>query len=1083
MGADSMFPRSNSNEGDGINNRKNDDVYSSSTVNNSLAVNNNGPNPNGLLHTGSMAPTSQQPSITENGMMRMDPPQGYLPVNMASRNESISLGSWTSNSVLPQQFPNMLQQGSPVYVAPRIANNLPNLSQSMQLVPPHQPQPLTPGLVVSQVSPINATGQSTTNSALSQQSRSPAISDIDTTGLNNPNSYDLSNDDADLSSEYRHLQNDIESTNGSKLYSQYKYPKRNTKACDMCRNKKIRCGPLDSVTGQCNNCTKRNIECTFNFHMDLEKKRLQIAIHRKKNKVSKSPITHIKDPEGNASLLDTDQSHNSLLEKINDDSSELQMDERSKVFFDKLLRKINILDDIQVNSTELIEDLNIKDGISNTDEEFVPKCKHGQYKTSLLTSGKLKWIGDKLNTCRSKKINSEEFYRPIKQQFNDISKWYIVYLKKLANFECFLEKGDDGNFKLFDLPENREQINRILENFHTSLIHASTAVVTPDETKMLLKKYYNKEPMDFSEKFLLNTCLIYGIQASFTIYYNEGINVRKDKHMLTPEQMKKMDHELFINCAYFYSKMMTHSGNLFTVKALLIWAKYMSLILGYEVSDDIFTKAVYIMQSLGLHKEAYYDSLPKKDFLFTRALWWYCISIDRLNSLRLSRPPLILFENNCSVYVTEEIFLKDFNKILVYDDKPDEQLTNFKDAINYAVTHHSYLRVAITYFGSKLVKLETEMIDLCFNNNAMLDSPFDEHLDQTLKLYQRFKKLRENLHPLMRLETFRDYYKVISVQNTEQKPEYQFEVVCSRVLAYQFRSLSAEITLNLFIISLIDDNMEYMAGDPARIEELKQLKETATTQYTECSRKILKTFCALKHQPFMYRECVFFFYTALLALIFKIIDGLDNEKLLLENIFLLEIIHKPYSIILERDLYTKSCQNMKWNAGFFIYTYVLKNIVGCFEGKNVYSGTFTYGMHIYDASLKVMRNIASQKKDAQVALCEHTNADKAQLSKKTCKIFDDLSYNFIDFLKDNQLPNVDSIRKYVFNNDPNWQPTLKKEVSRDCSLFTPQGSKTLADDDEILNDSNSSITAFPDGSFMYDRDFFFRASIEDWYLL
>ena len=174
---------------------------------------------------------------------------------------------------------------------------------------------------------------------------------------------------------------------------------------------------------------------------------------------------------------------------------------------------------------------------------------------------------------------------------------------------------------------------------------------------------------------------------------------------------------------------------------------------------------------------------------------------------------------------------------------------------------------------------------------------------------------------------------------------------------------------------------------------------------------------------------------------------------------------------------------MKWNATFFIYTYLLKNIVSCLEGKNVYSGTFTFGLDTYNASLKIMRNIASQNKNRQVVLCERTNTDAAQLEKKTCKIFNNLSNTFIAFLKDNELPTVDSIRKYVFNNDPNWQPILKREVPRDCSLFTPQGSETDVDDEETLNDYNNNIGFFTNGAFMYDRDLILQESIKDWCLL
>ncbi|KAG0664719.1 hypothetical protein C6P44_000701 [Monosporozyma unispora] len=1131
ISVDTRYPPGYPNQGNVTNGRGNNDVSANNAVHNTMINNNqnssasssNNNNSNvgtvdvgdGTMMNDSMGsmvvPSNQQVPIMENGMIGMVPP-GFLPnnvpLNMNYREGSMSYRSWNPN-VMPQQqnsvymgnnvnnnnnsnnsnnmgmaispphqAPNSMPQGIPVYIPPTSNNTSTNLSQNIQMMP----QLPLPQLVAQQVSPIDTGRNSTTDSVPSQRSHSPTISEVDNTALNNVHSYAPSND-TDVSSEYTASQNNnninnMESSIDPNAYAPYKHPKRNTKACDMCRDKKIRCGPLDPITKRCNNCKKRDKECTFNFHVDLEKKRQFISLQRKRNKINKPTTKNEK-----SSSIDITQIDQSLTDNMKGVSTDFVLDEKTKILVDKLLRKINLLDDVQVNSTELIEDLNIRDGISNLDDQFIPKCKYKQYRTALLTPNKLKWINDKLNMCRKEKIESTEFYKPIKQHFNEISKWYMIYAKKLTNFEIFLEKDDYGNFKLFDLPKDIEQTNRILENLHTSLLYTTTAIVTSCETKKLVQKYYNQEPMDFSEKFLLNTCLIYGIQASFTLYSNEGIHVRKDKHMLTPDQMKEMDHKLFINCAYFYGKMMTHSSNLFTLKALLLWSKYVLIILGNELSADIFAKAVYIMQSLGLHKESYYENLSKKDFILTRGLWWYCVSTDRLNSVRLSIPPLIASQNNCPVYLSEDIFVKDLNILLAYDDKYEDQVTNFKDALNYAVSHHNHLRMAITYYGSQLVKIEADMVATCFDSSNILSLPFEKLLNKALGLDHKLKKWRESLHPVMRLETFRDYYKILSVQNTEQKPEFQFEVICSRVILYQFRFLSLGITLNLFIISLIDDNMERMTGNPVKIEILKQIKAAAITQYTECSRKILKTFATLKHQPFMYRECVHFFYTAILSLMFKVIDGLDNEKLQLENLFLLEILHKPYSIILERDQNTRICENMKWNAGYFIYTYLLKNVVSCLARKNIYLGTFTFGLNVYDATLRLMTKIAGQKKDTQVALLERTDSNTKKLTQKSCKIFDDLTNSFIDFLKDKNFPTVETIRKYVFNNNPTWQPELKTVVPRDCSLFTPQGTKTETTEEEVLREFNDNIGFFTNGSFLYDRDLILRTSIKDWNML
>lgn len=986
-------------------------------------------------------------------------------------------------------FPNNIYTSSPSFTAynPSLHTNISIgtlMNSNNNLI---QQLPL-PSLISGQhiIPPLATSYLSTQFLTSSKHFNNVSNSSFDNNNNNNTNSSSSSNSNisqipiSDNDKDNKEVSSDIKTN--SEIISTYKQFKRNNKACDLCREKKIKCGPLDPTTGKCNNCIKRKKPCTFNFHLILEKNK-----KNKKNRQNNSSTKRIEKSNSNNNLnkgnieLDT-------IEQIETLSSQLETNNNHLV--DKLLRKLYLLNDIKLNCIELLSDITSKRGVPNVDIDFTFKCKYKQYRTTLFSSNKLVWIACKIDSFKKKHrinqkdpdSNANDFYEPIKKHFNEISKWYMVQLKKLTNFDIFLEKDQAGNYKLFDLPDDIEKTNRILENLHFSLLFFPTPIVTSEETDSLVKKYYNKEYLEFADFFLLNVSILFGIQSSYILYSKDGCQIRKDNYMPSIDYMKTLEKRLFINCAYCYNKVMTYSSNIYVLKALLLWSKYISITLSNGLGIDIFTKATYIIQTLGLHKISYYDGLSRKDFISMKGLWWYCISLDRLNAMRLSMSPLLFYGSTFPTHMSKEMFLNDLNTLLEYDNKKDEQMSNFEDAINYAASHFEYYSLLITYYGSHVSKYEDEVMATCFSSQSILTSSFNQLLNKSLAINLSLLKWRENLHPAVRLETFKDYYKILSLQNTQQRPEFQFEVICCYIITYHFRYLALLITLNLFIISLIDDNMESVMNNSDELVKLRQIKKESTIKYTEYAHKILRTFCTLKNQPFIYRECIHFFYTAIFALMFKVIDRLNDKRAQLDNMVLLEVLHRPYHIIVERELNSKIYENMKWNAGYYIYVYLLKTITQYSLNNDLYLNTFVQKSNVYETSLTLMTRIAKHTKERAIVELESANTDKNKFSENSCKIFNSLTQFFIDFLKDENLPTVETIRKYMYNSDNKWYPQLNKRVPIDCSIFTPQEKEPEYTEKRILKDFNENIGFLTHGTFFYDRDLFLSETLKDWNL-
>ncbi|KAK5961656.1 Zn(II)2Cys6 transcription factor PWA37_001027 [Arxiozyma heterogenica] len=866
----------------------------------------------------------------------------------------------------------------------------------------------------------------------------------------------------------------------SEIISTYKQFKRNNRACDTCREKKIKCGPLDPTIGKCNNCIKRKRPCTFNFHLILER--------NKQNKKKK-----LRDQMNSAAKrIERLTNKNVQTDKIEQNENlSSQLETKNNHLVDKLLRKLYLSNDIEFNCIGLLNDITSRTEVPNIDVEFAPKCKYKQYRTTLFSSNKLVWIACKIDSFKKKNKSNQEdsnstlndFYEPIKKHFNEISKWYMIQLKKLTNFDIFLKKDQNGNHMLFDLPEDIEKTNRILESLHFSLLFFITPIVTSEETDILVKKYYNKEDMEFPEIFLLNVSVLFGIQSFYVLHSKDSIQIRKDNHMPSIEYMEAIEKKLFSNCTYCYNKVMIHSSNIYVLKALLLWSKYISITLSNELGLDIFTKATYIIQALGLHKKSYYNGLSKKDFISAKGLWWYCISLDRLNATNLSMSPLIFYESTFPTYMSKEIFLSDLNTLLEYDNKKDEQMSNFEDAVDYAASHYEYFTLLITYYGSHVSKYEDEVMATCFSSQSILTSSFDQLLDKTLAINMSLLKWRENLHPAVRLETFKDYYKILSLQNTQQKPEFQFEVICCYIITYHFRYLTLLITLNLFIISLIDDNIANVANNSDAFARLRQIKKESIIKYTEYAHKILRTFCTLKSQPFIYRECLYFFYTAVFALMFKIIDRLNDKTAQLDNMVLLEVLHRPYHIMLEKEQNSKIRENMKWNAGYYIYVHLLKTITESTLNDDLYLNTFAQKSNIYEASLTLMTRVAKLAKEKAITELESADIDQTEFSEKSCKIFSGLTKFFIDFLKDENIPTADTIKKYMHHCSNKQCPQSNKKVPADCSIFTAQETEPEYTEERILKDFNENIGFLTYGTFFYDRDLFLSETLKDWNLI
>lgn len=884
--------------------------------------------------------------------------------------------------------------------------------------------------------------------------------------------------------------------------------KRVSMACDNCRKRKIKCGPVNPVSNKCDNCIKYDAVCSFHHRDQMMSKRKTL---------SESEITAVKEAitSQNQMMNSSEKSTNNKRKqpkvpgiiKKTSKMSALHIDQNLKfeTKMDKLDKKVSKMIDnmsrMEWLFSKMIQRENIKDkkngkyiseSYDKKDKTLFPKFKY--YNTSVLTSSKFQWVKEKIVP----ELSNEEFVSPLANILNVSLKWYVIQNKNLIDFSS--PSMCQANVNIFPLPP-REQSKRLLENFHNTLISSATGLITLDECFDLMDRYFedSKTPLTYPESLLLNVCLCAGANATEALLINEADFVRKDRYSPSRSDLAIIENNMLLNAMHYYHKLSMLCSGMTTVQALLLFTRYLADNLTTELADDVLTTAVKFAVDMRLGLKSYYCDISNDECIVRRRLWWHCFCIDKKYSLILSRPPLlhetemdVLTDENYCQFITMQVL----PKVSDMDPKEIEQIHDIKLALNAIARYSEYIPYFLSYFIYRLVKIEMVIFETCFSSNMSTDYTFEETMRKVIDVQEMLVDWKDNLHTCMRLDSYKQYLCMLFTQSKDANQALSFEIACSKVINTHFRHLYLVITLNLFALSFLYDNFELsMASKEIRPTTIKICFEN----YKNACVEMLKTLLTTKYHPHRFNESMYHLFTGIYVLIMTVIKHMDDLFLtdIEEIITLLQTCHKH--LLGENNEFLET-NNVKWQVSVYIFTFLMKYTTAKYKKINPeFINSIGIDDHYYDNILShILARTTEQKRACCIRLYDNvknssefkaifkdgtlddlldTNDedDKTEIAirRNDVGIFNELTPRMLQLLHSDKLfTSQQPLERTTLNSDSLF-PVSNILEEQAFPMYNPNSSTSSGKYDEE-NDYNSGIKQFlPFGDTYFDREFYF----------
>ncbi|CCK72448.1 Hal9p KNAG_0K00820 [Huiozyma naganishii CBS 8797] len=901
--------------------------------------------------------------------------------------------------------------------------------------------------------------------------------------------------------------------------------KRVSMACDHCRKRKIKCGPINTVENKCSHCIKYNAECTFQ-HRDAMQARKRNNLDPQnddygESAATKTPFQYEVSPnavELEDGLQQNDpaqpkktrqwrkkQSKKSSSKQGHESPATSQSSDQTTVLsnigpvpgpviskVEKLDKKVSMMIDNMARFEWLLNKLVQRtEGKREKAEVKVRSLRPVEktYTTALLTPQKLQWIKEKLAPNASIK----DFMSPINYMLTLGLKWHIIHAKKLLDFSTPAVFA--GEIHIFPLPP-KEQARRLLENFHATMISSATMTITLEECFYLLEKHYDdsQEQLNYPEALLLNVCLSSGALATQAMMLYETEFLRKDRYSPSKSELSTIENNTLLNAMYYYHKLSMLCSGITTIQALLLLAKYLSDKYSTELADDVLTTAIRYAVNLRLGLGNFTGNLPLKESLIRRRLWWHCYAYDNKYSMILSRPPLLSEEETDTL--TDEAYLNFIRDDVLptvqgYDPEKIENIKDVDTALAAIADYCDFITYFLSYYIYQLIKVESEVFETCFAAR-MTERSFDYTIEKILDIQKHLDNWKKRLHPCMKLESYKQCLCLIYTQSNEENPALSFEIACVRVLYCHFRFLYLQILLSLFTITYMTDNKHLFVNS---IHDIPIIFRSFLEQYKLSCVAMLNMFMTTNYQPQRFYESRYHLFTGIFALLLHVIKYIDDERErdIPELIKLLEVSHKH--MLGENEQYLMT-SNVNWLTAMHLFTYLMHHIVARFNEVERRKNEYKFNPSYYkDILPKFIFRLDLEKADSYKRLvvdlqrCFHAD-----------QVFEDVTVEDIENgVDDLELPiKISDID--IFNE---VNPRMLKVLYSDIPFCSSDGNPRKIQEDRSLfisddtsynviypaNETNDEPTAgnstdtryndeefnsfLPFGRILFDRDYFF----------
>lgn len=790
--------------------------------------------------------------------------------------------------------------------------------------------------------------------------------------------------------------------------------KRTSKACDHCRQRKIKCGPLDPVSSKCNNCVRFACECTFDERENNRTRRSgkrgypndsswcfvgfepnsrtfvssgKPQPERHYNSIDKSTVNIKEETEHYSSSSDsgkirslskqkynmkevstpnTSSSVNSLKRDVDASEFNSQMSfKRLDTRIEKLDRKMSIILD-NLARFEWILSRKTNESRENVERrKELPRAKIKHYTNTLLSLHKLEWVKSRL----ASNLSTLDFLRPLGEIFSTCIKSYLTNIRRFTDLTLL---PIDKDRSLRSIP-SRSHLQSILEMSYIHVAFDAYGLMDKEKFEYLIDKFYQQnenapqknkaasfEKMIDSELFLLNTYICIGTWTCRLLMHSNSEYFKSSTYGLSEDTLKEYENNSLLNSMRYYYRLSLLPTGPLAIEALILLALYLQKIYFTEFARTVLQTAVRFAIQMGYDKKL--DYLPEHEILKRKTIWWHCYRLDSFQSLHTSRAPLIDRENIGTLCDTT------FNDWLDLDIKTnigspsDKKLTlTLAAPSKLPDTNMNYIPYLIGYYCTNLVELQMQVYSICFTQRNLLSHGFDEVLNQIMTLFEDLEKWVEGLHPFMKCETFQDAWNnFVSTESTIHSRH--FEVIRAKVIATHIEYFHLKCTLGIYAVKFLLDNQDLFNSSSHDVHDLLR---DFTEKYITSSEKLIDAFLALNYEFRTQSEYMFQCFTACFILCFNVIKYCTKSQLGPVATEQVKLLYKTLKSIVGEG-FSNVCDNIMENTSVFTFAFLLRHILSYLSENGILPRDLKYENQFFDSLWLLLKHNSFNTKNILV---------------------------------------------------------------------------------------------------------------------
>ncbi|ODV97066.1 hypothetical protein PACTADRAFT_48831 [Pachysolen tannophilus NRRL Y-2460] len=523
--------------------------------------------------------------------------------------------------------------------------------------------------------------------------------------------------------------------------------RRISRACDLCRDKKIKC---DGQT-PCSTCISLKKKCSYNY---VRKRKL-----RKQNRAETSLFARASnnsDEGGKGKAKETGADNLNSDVNVNRDIAE-----HSCTSLEARLKNLETM-------VEGIYEILDKHLVKKNEEKLESLCMDTDTLSIKAREGER--VGDFASVTNLNSALSKSVLKLIESKLSGESILKVIdsLYQRMNEEENKLNALVDPTRQEGFRPLPPRQISQFLLNTVFSTPLTCSTIIDRENIQRLADIYYQNgyKELCCSDLVLLDITILLGaliILGDYdkavkncngrkeveNIVVNEALNIKLSNLLIYRE-------EYLENALFYFQQLFTAYEGMNTIYSLAILCAVSITRLSVNTSYMLVSTVVRVAQHAGLHRKESYIGLSEAELKRRLHVWWYCYSFDINCCIRTGNPPVIQ-DNDISSHGPDYLmwlFMKPFFKKhpeFEFKSSKEKDKIDSLDVFIYALHDKFGFTNAVDYYRFKFAKIQSKTHRKLFAENSLAgqtsDSVFNIVLELNKELDDWVKSMPQEFRP------------------------------------------------------------------------------------------------------------------------------------------------------------------------------------------------------------------------------------------------------------------------------------------------------------------------------------------------